>query len=214
MIKKIKIFALFILLFSIYCQTSLVAQIPPDAKTVTFNAILGGALKLTVKDGGDQTAYFTTADDYALGVTEDQGSGIEPGYTTLTMEATQNWYLQINAGDLMPNGSGTGSIPITNVGVWCEASGIHQFGVEVTCVHTSIDVAYGLTSNDYTLINVETGNQNSGDENDNQFVLHWLMGTMNGSMNQETMFKQLSDGIFSLGTYITTINLTLTGVPE
>jgi hypothetical protein len=68
-----------------------------------------------------------------------------------------------------------------------------------------------VLNTDVTLIDLLT--ENSGDETDNQFVLNWLMGTMNGSMNSASMFSQLSDGIFSQGTYTTTVVLTMTEIP-
>jgi len=40
------------------------------------------------------------------------------------------------------------------------------------------------------------------------------MGTMNGSMRATSMFDQLADGtIANLGTFTTTVNLTLTALP-
>jgi hypothetical protein len=206
-----KIILLFGLLFALQFHTSLMAQLTDD-ENVIFNAILGGAFNLVVQDGDVQTATFNTADDYKFGVSETQGTpGIDPGFTTVAMEATGNWKLEIMAPDFLPNGSGTGSIPINNLGVYCEATGTHQFGVEVTCNNTSIDAALGLTNTNLTLIDLNT--ENSGDQTDNLFVLHWLMGTMNGSMNTDNMFTQLSAGLFSQGQYLTTVVLTMTEIP-
>jgi hypothetical protein len=102
-------------------------------------------------------------------------------------------------------------ITIDNVGVWCEATGVHQFGTEVTCAYQSADAALGLSTADVTLIDLGTGN--AGDATDNLFVLHWLMGTMQGSMNPQSMFAQLSAGVFTMGEYTTTIVLTMTEIP-
>lgn len=182
-----------------------------DTKDVIFNAILGGAFKLTVQDGDIQTATFSSADDYNYGISETQGTpGIDPGFSTVTMEATGNWYLKISAQDFTPT-VGTGIIPISNLGVWCEATGTHQFGTEVTCAYQSADAALGISNSDVTLIDL--GTDNSGDQTDNLFILHWLFGTMQGTMNSESMFKQLSDGIFSQGTYNSTVVLTMTEIP-
>jgi hypothetical protein len=182
-----------------------------DQENVIFNAILGGAFNLVVQDGDVQTATFNTADDYNFGVSETLGTpGIDPGYTTIGMEATGNWFLEISAPDFTPI-TGSGTITIDNVGVWCEATGVHQFGVEVTCAHQTADFALGITNTDVTLIDLGTGN--SGDATDNEFVLHWLMGTMQGSMNPQSMFAQLSAGLFTMGEYTTTIVLTMTEIP-
>jgi hypothetical protein len=184
-----------------------------DPEEIYFTAILGGVFNLDVADGRNQTAYFTTSDDYNLGVTETQGSRIVPGYSTITMEATGNWYLEIAANsDFMPT-TGTGSIPINNLGVWCEASGVHQFGTEVTCSYQSANAALGISTATATLINLEPGQSNAGGIADNTFILHWLMGTMQGSMNPQSMFIQLANGIFSQGTYTTTVVLTMVEIP-
>jgi len=182
-----------------------------DDENVVFNAILGGAFNLIIQDGDIQTATFSAADDYNFGISETQGSpGIDPGFSTVSMEATGNWYLKISAPDFTPT-VGTGIIPISNLGVWCEATGTHQFGTEVTCAYQSADAALGLSNSDITLIDL--GTDNSGEQTDNLFILHWLFGTMQGTMNPESMFKQLSDGIFSQGTYTSTVVLTMTEIP-
>jgi len=205
-----KFILLFGFLFALLTQTTVMAQIEDD-EDVLFNAILGGVFKLVIEDGDVQTAYFNTADDYDFGVSESIGvPGIDPGFTTVTMAATGNWYLKISAPDFLPI-TGTGSIPINNLGVWCEATGVHQFGTEVTCAYQTADAALGLANADATLIDLLT--ENSGMATDNIFVLHWLMGTMQGSMNLTSMFLQLSAGIFSQGTYSTSVVLTMTEIP-
>jgi len=207
-----KIILLLCLLFALQIHTKVVAQLGEDTENVVFNAILNGAFNLIVQDGDIQTATFSSADDYNLGISETLGvPGIDPGFTTVAMEATGNWYLKISAPDFIPNGSGTGSIPINNLGVWCEATGIHQFGTEVTCAYQSADAALGILNSDVTLIDL--GTENSGDQTDNLFILHWLMGTMQGSMNPATMFSQLANGVFSQGNYTSTIVLTMTEIP-
>jgi len=201
---------LLVIFLALAWQNNLLAQLVDD-ENVVFNAIMGGAFNLIVQDGDIQTATFSSADDYNLGISETQGNpGIDPGFTTVAMEATGNWYLKISAPDFSPV-TGTGSIPINNLGVWCEATGIHQFGTEVTCSYQSADAALGLQTTDVTLIDL--GTENSGDQTDNEFILHWLMGTMQGSMNTATMFSQLANGVFSQGTYTSTVVLTMTEIP-
>lgn len=206
-----KILSLAVLILLLQLQTKLVAQVDEDVENVVFNAILDGAFNLVVQDGSVQTATFASATDYNFGISETQGTpGIDPGYTTVAMEATGNWFLKISAPDFTPL-TGTGSIPINNLGVWCEATGVHQFGTEVTCSYQSADAALGLSNTDVTLIDL--GTENSGDQTDNLFILHWLMGTMQGSMNPLTMFNQLANGQFSQGTYTSTVVLTMTEIP-
>lgn len=202
---------LFSLIFALQASTSLYAQLEEDTENVIFNAILGGVFNLLVIDGDIQTATFNSGDDYNFGVSETLGiPGIDPGFTTVAMEATGDWYLQIGAPDFVPI-TGTGSIYIDNLGVWCEATGAHQFGTEVTCAYQTADNALGLQNANATLIDL--GTTNSGGQTDNQFILHWLMGTMQGSMNTLSMFEQLSAGLFSQGTYTTTVVLTMTEIP-
>jgi hypothetical protein len=194
-------------------QSTVTAQLEEDTDNVLFTAILEGAFNIEVVDGNNQTAYFLSADDYNIGVSETVGvPGIEPGHSTITMEATGNWNMKIRAADFMPT-TGTGSIPISNLGVWAEATGIHQFGVEVTCPNTSAATALGLMNTDQTLIDLNPGNSNTGNPADNEFVLNWLMGTMQGSMNPVSMFTQLANGVFSKGTFTTTVILTMTELP-
>jgi hypothetical protein len=208
-----KILFLILIIFALQAKTNLRAQLPDSEKSVIFNAILGSVFNLIVQDGDAQTATFISSDDYNFGVSETQGTpGIDPGYTIVAMEATANWYLKISAPDFLPI-TGTGSIPINNVGVWCEATGVHQFGTEVTCLYQSADAALGLLNTDMTLIDLAAGNSNSGSSTDNVFRLNWLMGTMQGSMNTESMLIQLSNGLFSQGTYQTTVILTMVEVP-
>jgi hypothetical protein len=206
-----KILILVGLLSAITLNKPATAQLT-DPGTVYFGASLGSVFKLRVEDGQNQLATFLSADDYDFGVSEIMGTpGIDPGTTTISMQASANWQLKINALDFFPTISGTGSIPINNLGVYCEAIGIHQFGTEVFCAYTSDDAALGLANSDVVLIDMLT--DNSGNQDENRFVLHWLMGTMQGTMNSASMFTQLSAGIFTEGQYTTTVNLTMTEVP-
>ena len=62
-----------------------------------------------------------------------------------------------------------------------------------------------------SILNLQS--ENSGFENDNLFILHWLMGTMQGSMEPTSMFLQLSNGLFTQGTYSTDVILTMIEIP-
>jgi len=182
--------------------TSLMAQ-ATDTDVVNFTAILQDVLNLNVTSGQDQTATFDTPDKYNLGIDA-------VGTTTITVESTADWNVQINAADFS-DGNGN-IIPIDNLGVWCEATGTHQIGTEVDCSVTSLATAMGITATDQMLL--DNLASNGGDATDNAFNLNWTMGTMNGTMNTASIFEQVSDGtIGALGTYTTTVNLTLTALP-
>lgn len=181
--------------------TSVMAQ--TDTDVVNFTAILQDVLNLNVTSGQDQTATFDTPDKYNLGIDA-------VGTTTITVESTANWDVQINAANFSDGGGNI--IPIDNLGVWCEATGTHLIGTEVDCSFTSLATAMGITAADQTLLDNLAGN--GGDASDNAFNLNWTMGTMNNTMNTASMFEQVSDGtIGALGTYTTTVNLTLTARP-
>ena len=174
-----------------------------DTDVVNFTAILASVLNLNVTAGQNQTATFDTPEKYNLGIDL-------VGTSTVTMEATSNWTLEINAADFTDGASAI--IPINNLGVYCDATGAHTIGAEATCAYTTLATSLGLTNTDQMLIDNGTGN--SGDASDNTFNLNWTMGTMNGTMNTASMFDQLSDGtIANLGTFTTTVNLTLTALP-
>lgn len=204
-----KVVLIFGLLFAL--QIGVMAQLT-DQEVVVFNAHLLETFNLNV-DGITQEITFATAADYNNGVTE--GAGIAPGTTDISVEATGNWYLEIDAPDFVPyagpNGAGTGIIPIVNLGVYCVSTGTYQFGTELTCAFQNAASAMGITIASQTLIGLGSGN--AGDASDNAFTLHWLMGTMQGTMETETMFNQMALGTFGPGDFTTTATLTLTEIP-
>ncbi|MFP4470797.1 MAG: hypothetical protein ACLFPE_08940, partial [Bacteroidales bacterium] len=83
-----------------------------DQENVNFTAILEEVLNLNVTGGGDQTAIFETPDDYNFGIDD-------VGITTITVESTSDWNLQITGNDFSDGAAAI--IPINNLGVWCEA---------------------------------------------------------------------------------------------
>jgi len=192
----------FILVIAFLTQTgTLFAQ---DIETVTFNAILEEVLNLNITGGTNtQTATFASPDNYNLGIDA-------VGTTTITVESTTDWYLDISAPDLV-GGTG-GDIPINNVGVWVANTGAHQIGpgLECTSAFTSLATSCGITNAVQTIIDNGTGN--AGDASDNAFNVNWTMGTMNNTMNGLSIFDQLANGDFTTGTYVTTVSLTLTAL--
>ncbi len=180
--------------------TNLMAQ-TTDTDVVNFTAILQEVLNLTVTGGQDQTADFDTPDEYNLGIDA-------VGTTTITVEATGDWFLEVNAADFSDGGGNI--IPIDNLGLWCESTGTNTIGAEVSCAFTALASSMGITAADQMLLDLGAGS-NAGGVAENSFNLNWTMGTMNGSMNGLTMLEQLTAGtIGALGTYTTTVNLTLT----
>ncbi len=179
--------------------TNLLAQ----TDIVNFEAILLDVTTITVTGGQDISVTFATSDDY------NNGFDVITPVTTVEVVALLDWQMSISAPDFANADGGGDIIPINNVGVWAEATGIHQFGVELICNYTTITTPMGLSNTDQLFIDNGTGN--NGDAADNAFNLNWEMGSMNGSMNPNSMFSQVADGtIGSLGTYNTVITLTLT----
>jgi hypothetical protein len=203
-----KLVILFGILFAF--QLGLRAQLT-DQEPIIFNAHLLETFNLNVVTGGVQEITFAVANDYNNGVTE--VGGISPGFSTITMETTGDWILNILCPDFLPDLTsatpGTGTIPINNLGLWCEATGTHQFGTEVTCAYQSAAAAMGLQTTNQLLFGLG-GTPNAGDATDNAFTLHWLMGTRQGTMNTTTtMFDQMSSGVFGPGDFTSTALLTL-----
>jgi len=190
---------LIMLVFLAAQTTSLIAQ--TDTDVVNFNAILAEVFDITVTSGNNQTANFDTPTTYNVGIDA-------VGTSTITVEATNDWDVQISAPDFTDGG--TNIIPINNLGVWCESTGNNAIGTEVTCAYTTLATCMGLTIADQMLLDHGTGT-NAGDALDNAFNLNWTMGTLNGSMNTATMLQQVADGtIGAMGTYTTVATLTLT----
>lgn len=182
--------------------TSVMSQ--TDTDVVNFNAILAEVFSITVTSGNNQTANFDTPTVYNTGIDA-------VGTSTVTVEATNDWDVNISAPNFTDGGGN--SIPIDNLGVWCESTGNNTIGAEVTCAFTSLATSMGLTIADQILFDLGTGT-NAGDAADNAFNLNWTMGTMNGTMNGATMLQQVADGtIGAMGTYTTVATLTLTAKP-
>jgi len=188
---------IFILMF-VMQATNLFAQ---DTEVVNFTAVFESVLNLNVTAGSDQTATFNAPALYNLGIDA-------VGSTTVTMESTSNWNLAISAPDFV-EGASAATIPIDNLGVWCEATGLHTIGTEVSCANTSLATSMGITIAPQVLI--DASGENAGTADDNAFTLNWTMGTMQGSMNPISIFTQLANGtIANIGTFTTTVSLTLT----
>lgn len=209
--KKLTLFLC--VLFAMAAGTKVLAQ--TDNDIVVFNAHLLEVYDIEVYTGGVQEITFATAADYTLGVSE--AGGIVPGFSEVSVEATGNWDMTIECPDFLPGGGpspGTGTIPIDNLGVWCEEQGSFAFGTQVLCAYTSAATALGLTNGATPLITKNpAGAGNAGDIDENDYRLHWLMGTMQGSMNGTSMFDQMQAGTFTPGDYTTTATLTITAVP-
>lgn len=188
------------------------AQFPLRAQTdsdvVNFNLTLNATLDIIVQSGNDQTIEFVTSDHYNNGVWE--GNGIASGVSNVTVDALIGWDMSIACPDF--TGAG-GTVPINNLGVWCEALGANNFSGPCACTYDDVDSPLGLTIADQSLITNDGGN--IGDQTENNFNLHWRMGTQQTTygMNPDSMFEQLFANLFQLGSYATTATLTVVAAP-
>jgi hypothetical protein len=187
-------------------QTGIMAQVTEG--DVVFNAHLLSTLNLWV-DGEIQEIYFQTADDYNFGVIESLAplEEIYPGFTDITVEANEDWKIEIECPDFT-DGLGN-SIPIGNLGVYVVPTGGHVFPGDVECAYIAPASCKGMTIA-LELLMEAGANGNAGDVDDNAFTLHWEMGTMHGGMIGTSMFDQMAaPGGFPVGDYNTTATLTL-----
>jgi hypothetical protein len=203
-----------IFLFTVLLVISTQSKIFAQSDVVNFTAILNELLDITVEDGQNQIATFTTSDDYNLGVWG--GNGISTGVSVVTMESLGNWNVQIDALDFT---DGSQTIPIENLGVWVQATGAHQNNAEVLFTCTDANTAQGITNTPTNFIIYNpAGVGNGGDATDNEFTLNWRMGTMDQgnptqTMLNTSMFAQILANDFGPGTYTTVVNLTIAATP-
>ncbi|MBW6460821.1 MAG: hypothetical protein K0B08_09625 [Bacteroidales bacterium] len=206
--KKIVILLSFLFAFSFGSK----AQVQVDDDIVIFNAHLLENFTLWV-DGEVQDIVFQFPVQYNEGVEE--GTGITPGFTDLTVDATGDWRLTIGAPHFTPTGGGASEfIPIDNLAVWCSEAGTATFGVNVLCPYIDNETVLTMPLSPDSEILFDVGpNGNIGGNDANAFRLHWVMGTGQTGMNPLTMFQQLAAGDFTLGDYTTTATLTLFKMP-
>lgn len=207
-----KIVLLLGLMFALQTQIALMAQV--TEQNVIFNAHLISTFNLNLVSGGTQVITFGNAADYNAGVVD--GVGILPGFTEISVEATEDWYITIECPDFIPGPPlpGTNTIPIENLGVTITEDGEHGLATgEVDYTAIAPDDPQGLTIAAANLI-WKGINPDAGDVSDNAFTLHWEMGTQIGTMYAlGSMFDQMANGDFTTGDYIATATLTLVQNP-
>ena len=189
-----------------FAATNVKAQ--SDAATVGMTVDLKNVLDLNVTAGSSVVFTFDTPTEYTAGMSQPDGSN-----TTVTMDATTDWKLSIEAADLTDGGTPPNTMQSENVGLTVEAQGNNTFtGNQVSSSYEEgVGSALGLPNAKTLLIDKGT-NGNTGD-GDNTFVLHWRCGTQEGTMASYSMMDLImgnaSDPQVPLGTYTTTVNLTL-----
>jgi hypothetical protein len=200
-----KIFSL--IFFAVALQAMVFSQ--TTTQDIIFNAHLLQTFNLNLLNGGTQEITFQNAADYNNGVVA--GTGILPGTSDITIEATEDWILNIECPDFVgyagPNGAGSGTIPSEDLGVTITATGAHTIATgEVTYTCTPGNPQQMLNAT--TLLIGQGANANAGDATDNAFTLTWEMGTAAVGYGT-SMFDQMANGDFSTGDFTTTATLTL-----
>lgn len=200
--KKIFLFSAALILFF---SARMTAQVTDD---VIFNADLVNVFAITVTAGDVQNAVFDTPAEYNLGINA-------VGTSVFQVESTEDWYCDLNAAaaNFTPV-TGSGNLPVDNIGYWLEAIGSNTFGTELVLTQSNSSLA---TSKSVTAVPVRIidlgSSSNAGGQTENEFNLNWTMGTMQGDMHATSMMDQIANGDFTLGTYTTTITLTATQIP-
>ncbi|HEY9113524.1 MAG TPA: hypothetical protein VIN10_02415 [Bacteroidales bacterium] len=179
-----------------------------DTDDVIFNADLQNVFAITVTSGNTQNAVFDTPAEYNLGINA-------VGTSVFQVESTDDWYCDLNANGVNFNPvTGSGNLPVDNIGYWLEAIGSNTFGAELVLTQSNSSLA---TSKSVTAVPVRIidlgSSSNAGGQAENEFNLNWTMGTMQGDMHATSMMDQIANGDFTLGTYTTTITLTATQIP-
>lgn len=195
-----KILILFIVGLFAFQTTSLWAQ--TDTDVVDFTVELQTVFDINITAGNSIWVTFATAAEYTNGI-------VSTDETTFTVDATANWEVTIvGAGNLTPNPTGTGFIPLDYVGCWARSTGNFVDGTEIDIQYKNQANALGLTTTPTLFI--DNFSSNAGDASDNTYVITWAVGTQDGSMAAESVYDGLNNGTFTApGIYNTTITLTL-----
>ncbi len=185
---------------SMFAVTSTQAQV---TQTVSMTVILTNVLELNLTGGNAIVFTFDTPAEWNNGMTAPDGGTT----TTITINSSTDWYLEIESPDLTPAGGGN-NMTADNIGVWCESTGTYTFGSEVTCAYTAVGSPLELENAAATLIDNGTGN--AGDATNNAYTINWECGTMNAPMNATSMLQHVAGGDFNADTFTSTVTLTLT----
>ncbi len=158
-----------------------------DTEVITLTANLNTTLSLSMETAGI-TFDFTTLNEYKNGLGNYQGSYESAGSVT----STSNWKLGYKAqGDFL-HSDGNTAMPLDNAGVSVEFTGSNPIENNAS----SDPIALSLS--EVILLDYDGSNSNAGDDDANEFVIYWEMGTKEGDMNAESIFEQnLKKGSYS-----------------
>lgn len=205
--KIILLSATLILFFNLH----MLAQLADVTADVEFNAELKNVFAINITGGDQQNAVFDTPAEYNLGI-------MAVGTTVFNVESLDDFGVDIEADavDMAPV-SGSGSLPVNNIGYWLTAAGSHLFDGNSLVLTQNNDVlatSKGLTNAPVRIIDPGSAG-NAGGAAENNFNLNWTMCSMqNASMNTLSLFAQMAlPGGPTLGTYQTIITLTATQTP-
>lgn len=178
-----------------------------DVKDVHFNTNLRNVINMSIVANNEAMSFsFQNSDDYNDGVTKDINE-----VTEIIVEASVDWDLMMKAESetFVAQGSASGAIPLNNLGYYVVSTGSHNASNCLNLNATNNATTKAVDHQLMTVISPKTGSHNIGNGDHNRFKFVWQMGTMNGNMNQKSMFHQMMEGVFTTGNHLLTVSLTI-----
>ena len=176
--------SLFVAGFFLACG-SIFAQAVQDNVVIPVSVTLNSILRMNVTSGGNIEFIVNTMEQYQNGISE------SPRYTTtFTVASSLEFDVLLNAEtDFIGSDdfSASNTLTIDNLGYIMEVGGT---GIE----GTNWDITSTATVSAVTLAQApiiqSLGGLGAGDINQNKFLIKWRLGTMEGTMNTNTLISQ------------------------
>lgn len=196
----------FILGIAAFLMSGLMAFAQPvsDNAVIPVAVTLNSVLRLNVINGGNIEFVFNTLAQYKAGI--NNGGALTAYHSKITVESSQDWKIMYGAEDgtfISDNGL---TLPLNNVGLSVEATGVHTIGGEL--VSTQADGTNVADLPLFSASEVLVGNgatHNGGDAADNAFTIKWRAGTIENDMNAASLLDQ----DVAPGRYVTNVILQL-----
>ncbi len=158
-----------------------------DQAIIPVSVTLNSILRLTVVSGGNIEFVVNTIDQYTGGI--NTGGANVRYHTNFTVSSSRDFNVTLRAEDsqLFGQDSTAAAMPLNNIG----------FGVVKTTTATGVDgVNWDLPATVLALTNTEqeivSGIQfnAAGSNIQNDFLIQWRLGTIEGAMNGGTLLSQ------------------------
>lgn len=163
------------------------AQGVSDKAVIPVAVTLNSILRLNIVSGGNIDFAYNNLMDYQNGIPNSNAYD-----TRFTVASSQDFQVDMYVEDDVFIGTdyadtsgGSHTMPLNNVGFITE-----YVGGGVDGDYTYNTSALGLTSGETTIVSPAGANSIAGPVTQNDFIIHWESGTMNGTMNGTTMLSQ------------------------